>query len=238
MVLLNGIDTIAHTFSYNQKGHTIAVLGNGFYKIFPEENLNLYNQILKNDGLVISEYPPNEMANSNHFLERNRIVSGLSLGILVVEAAFRSGTSVTARLAQSQNRKVFTLPHEIWDSHGVGTNKLIKNGAILITSIDDILNELNLVELKKSHHNSYKPKRFAHTNNHTSIPTKNNNLQTKKPLLNNEFADIYNLINFSPISVNDLSKKSSSSINEVMYALFMLELNGYIKKVSGGYICT
>lgn len=108
-------------------------------------------------GLVISEYPPDTKCQSKYFLERNRIVSGLSLGVLVIEAVYRSGTSVTAKLAISQNKKVFALPHEIWNSHGTGTNRLIKNGAILVTDIEDILQEFkplrqlikNLNEIEK-----------------------------------------------------------------------------------------
>ena len=101
---LHGIDTIAHTYSYNQLGKTISVLGCGFDNIFPKENITLYKQILDNDGLIVSEYPPNAKHKSEYFLERNRIISGLSMGILVVEATFRSGTSVTAKLAHMQDR--------------------------------------------------------------------------------------------------------------------------------------
>lgn len=134
-------------YSYNQLGKTIAVLGNGFHHIFPEENIKLYKKILDNDGLVISEYPPDTKHQSKYFLERNRIVSGLSLGTLVIESAFRSGTSVTAKLAMLQNKKVFTLPHEIWNSHGIGTNILLRNGAIVVTCIEDIFQEIK--SLKK-----------------------------------------------------------------------------------------
>ena len=108
-----GIDTIAHRTTLQERGKTIAVLGNGFEHIFPKENMELYQQIIEQDGLVITEYPPEEKAKSDNFLERNRIVSGIALGILVIEAMYRSGTSVTARLAKQQGRKVFALPHEI-----------------------------------------------------------------------------------------------------------------------------
>ena len=115
--------------------------------IFPKENINLYKQILDSDGLIISEYPPATKHQSKYFLQRNRIVSGLSLGVLVIEATSRSGTSVTARLANLQERKVFAIPHEIWNSHGIGTNRLIKNGAILVDCTEDILQEFK--SLKK-----------------------------------------------------------------------------------------
>ena len=107
-----------------EKGGTIAILGSGFNNIFPKSNIELYKDIIKNDGLVISEYEPNESSKSINFLKRNRIVSGLSLGVLVIEAKYRSGTSVTARIAKEQGKKVFAIPHEIWSSYGRGTNRL------------------------------------------------------------------------------------------------------------------
>ncbi len=106
----------------------------------------MYKKILDHHGLIISEYSPDTKCQSQYFLERNRIISGLSLGVLVIEAVHRSGTSVTAKLAILQDRKVFALPHEIWNSHGLGTNALIKKGAILVTNTEDILKELNTLK--------------------------------------------------------------------------------------------
>ena len=144
-----GIDTVAHKSTLENKGYTIAVLGNGFNNIFPIENIPLYYEIINKNGLILSEYPPEEKAKSKNFLERNRIVSGLSKGILIIEAMYRSGTSVTSRLAKEQERKVFVLPHEIYDKNGVGTNKLIREGAILVTSVKDIISEFNEIEYKE-----------------------------------------------------------------------------------------
>ena len=144
--LARGIDTVAHAGSYNQVGKTIAVLGCGFNKIYPPENLDLYKKILDNNGLVVSEYSPDTEAQSSNFINRNRIISGLALGILVVEAKSKSGTGKTAKIAKKQGKAVFALPHEIDDLHGVGTNRLIKNGAILTTETIDILNTLKLVK--------------------------------------------------------------------------------------------
>ena len=235
-----------------EKGRTIAVLGNGFNHIFPKENMGLYNAILENDGVIITEYPPDIKSKSSFFLKRNRIISGLSLGILVVEAAYRSGTSVTAKLAKKQGRKVFALPHEIHDLHGVGTNRLIREGAILVTCTSDILCEFNqfkdfvdsniinnlntfnnsntldnLIDLKKKNHKLYSFSKVT-------LRIKENQ---KKKLKNTKFQDVYNLVNDSPISINTICKETSKSISEVSNILFMLELDGYIKKVAGGYIC-
>lgn len=272
---LNGIDTIAHLYSYNQPGKTIAVLGNGFHHIFPEENIKLYKKILDNDGLIISEYPPDTKCQSKYFLERNRIVSGLSLGTLVIEAAFRSGTSVTAKLALSQHKKVFTLPHEIWNAHGVGTNLLLKNGAILITCVEDIFQELTSLKKQSKKYKKIQKVDLSELNSkcslfqnfsnsvtycselemHTfhyqnldanpsilspdfSIPEKMDSLLLKKKTLNHtKFKEIYELISLKPISINEICKKTSKSVSEVSSALFSLELEGYIRKVAGGYIC-
>jgi len=107
-----GIDSIAHKTALKYGGKTIAVLPCGLNKIYPIQNMNLYYNILKNDGTVITEYELNTEAEYNRFLERNRIVSGLSMGILVVEAAYRSGTSVTARLGILQKKDVFCIPRK------------------------------------------------------------------------------------------------------------------------------
>lgn len=215
-----GIDTIAHQTTLQEKGKTIAVLGNGFKHIFPQENMELYEQIIKDDGLVITEYPPEEKAKSKNFLERNRIVSGLALGILVVEAAHRSGTSVTAKLARQQKRKIFALPHEVNDLHGVGTNRLIQEGAKIVTSTEDIIKEFSFLPYK--------------------IPPKEKEIKTqlsRKVCRNKEYNEIYQCITENPISLNEIYKKSSKSISEVNNILLMLELEGYIEKVVGGYRC-
>ena len=107
-----GIDAIAHKTALKYGGKTIAVLPSGFNNIFPKENMELYKQILNSNNTAVTEYASNTKANSKRFLERNRIVSGLSLAVLVVEAAYRSGTSVTARIALSQGKKVFCIPRQ------------------------------------------------------------------------------------------------------------------------------
>ena len=107
-----GIDSIAHKTAIKYGGKTIAVLPCGFNNIFPEENIDLYKEILENDGTTITEYELNSKAGYQKFLQRNRIVSGLSMGVLVVEAAFRSGTTVTARYALMQKRDVFCIPRK------------------------------------------------------------------------------------------------------------------------------
>lgn len=215
-----GIDTIAHQTTLQQQGKTIAVLGNGLKSIFPTENRDVYEQIIENGGLVITEYPPEEKAKSKNFLERNRIVSGLAIGILVIEAAYRSGTSVTARLARKQGKKVFALPHEINDKHGVGTNRLISEGAKIVMNTEDIIREFPFLQYK--------------------IPIKEKEIEIqkrRKTCENKEYNEIYQLITEKSISLNEVYQKSKKNISEINNILFMLEIEGYIEKVAGGYRC-
>ncbi len=215
-----GIDTIVHETTLQENGKTIAVLGNGFNHIFPKENINLYKKIIESGGLVITEYPLNEEARSKNFLERNRIVSGLSIGILVVEAAYRSGTSVTAKFARQQGRKIFALPHEVNDIHGVGTNRLIMEGAKIVTNVEDIIKEFPFLSYKKP---IEKEKAIIK--------------EVRKICKNKEYNEIYKLITQEPISIDEIQQKSNKNITQINHILFMLELEGYIKKVVGGYKC-
>lgn len=142
--MARGIDTIAHKTALKYRGKTIAVLPSGFNNIYPKENLELYEQIIANNGLIISEYMPEVEPSSNRFLERNRIVSGLSIGTLVIEAEYRSGTSVTARMTKEQGKLVFCIPGSLDNKKSIGTNRLIQNGANLVTKVEDIIENYNL----------------------------------------------------------------------------------------------
>ena len=245
-----GIDSAAHRGTLKAKGKTIAVLGSGFNNIFPKENINLYNEIIKNDGLVITEYEPNIEPSSNRFLERNRIVSGLSIGILVVEAAHRSGTSVTARLATEQEKKIFVLPHEIGDIHGVGTNRLIRNGAILVTSPKEIIEEFEFLKYKESKIKETnvvkktKRKNTMKNNNEKKSKVKETKTQSNsktekiiKKKVEKEYQGVYNLIFDGINSIDELCKITGLNVKDINNILFMLELEGNIVKTSGGYKC-
>lgn len=144
-----GIDKYAHLGALDANGKTIAVLGSGFQHIFPEENIGLYHRIIAENGTVITEYEPQVIPNSNHFPKRNRIISGISLGVLVVEAEYRSGASITAQYARKQEKPLFCIPSNIDSSKGIGTNRLIKEGAKLVTSVSDILEQINIKEQNK-----------------------------------------------------------------------------------------
>ena len=137
-----GIDTFAHMQTIKCGGKTVAVLGSGFNNIYPKENKQLYDLILKTGGAIISEYPPDSKMQKRNFPLRNRIVSGLSLGTLVIEATHRSGTSITANYAWQQGRKVYCIPNAINNKNSCGTINLLKKGAQLTTKPQEIIESL------------------------------------------------------------------------------------------------
>lgn len=209
--MARGIDTASHIGCLNAGGKTIAVLGSGFNHIFPEENIKLFHRIIENGGTVISEYGISAHPSSKRFVERNRIVSGLSKGVLVIEAKYRSGTSITADFARKQGKEIFCIAHSIDDNTGEGTNRLIKHGAHLVTELSDITEKfdiLNNVKLEKE-----KPKRY--------VPE--------------EYLEIYKCIENNINTVNEIIKKLGLSITEVSYKLTMMELDSLIYKDSGKF---
>ena len=205
-----GIDSYAHISTLEANGNTIAVIPSGHSNIYPKENQKLYNQILENNGLIITEYQENEKATSNKFLERNRIVSGLSLGTVVIEAAYRSGTSVTAKIAKEQGRDVFCIPGSLDNPKSIGTNNLIKEFAKIVTSPKDVINNYN----------------FLH-----KIEVNSNTLVEEQ--IPEEYKKIYSLITDIPININDIAKKSLLELREVSSKLTMLELDGKVVKLPG-----
>jgi len=149
--LAPGIDTFCHQMVVERNERTIAVLGTGLDEksIYPKENIKLARKIIEKDGCLISEYPAGTRGTQFTFPQRNRIVAGLSLGVLVVEAKERSGALITADWAKKYGRKVFAVPGPIHSSNSKGPHKLIKEGAKLVENANDILSELDLPEIKK-----------------------------------------------------------------------------------------
>ena len=142
--LAYGIDCMAQKAAVDAGGVTWAVLAGGLDKIYPATNLSLAKKIVATGGALISEYPEGAPSMKQNFIARNRLVSGLSDGVLVVEAAAKSGTQITANLALEQNKIVMAVPGEIYNENSGGTNNLLKVGATVVTSAEDVLNALNL----------------------------------------------------------------------------------------------
>jgi len=211
--MAKGIDTGAHIGALNANGKTIAVLGSGFKHIFPEENKDLFYRIINNGGAVVSEYEEDIDVFPQRFIERNRIVSGLAEGVFIVEAKIKSGTSITAEFARRQKKKVFCLAHGVEEKEGIGTNRLIKKGAKLVTCPEDILETLKI--------NVNIPKEKIEENNieKTSVPE--------------EYMPVYKYITEDSINIDELCKKTKMDIGSINYILTMLELEGLIKQLPG-----
>ncbi len=142
--MAKGIDGYAHQGALAKKGGTIAVLGSGVDVIYPKQNEKLYDCILAQNGLILSEYIPGAKPIARHFPARNRIISGLAKGVVVVEAKARSGSLITVDFALEQGREVFAIPGNLNNPNAAGTNRLIQQGAKLVTDVDDIREELDL----------------------------------------------------------------------------------------------
>lgn len=208
-----GIDSFAHIGCIEGTGKTIAVLPSGLNKIYPQENEKLLKTILENGGLIITEYEENEEADYNKFLERNRIVSGLAIGTLVVEGGHRSGTSVTANLAKLQGKKVFCIPSSLENKKGITPNKLIKEGAFLVTEVEDVINQYPELNFKRQEFEQ---------------------IDKKDESVENEYKEVYNALKYEKeLHINEIAKIVNLSINEVSYKLMMLELQDKIVSLPG-----
>lgn len=152
--LARGIDSYAHRGALLGKGMTAAVLGHGLSRVYPPENKILAQMILQKGGLLLSEYEPSEPPMKHYFPQRNRIISGLSLGVLIVEAAEKSGSLITAQAALDQNREVFVVGSRFDEKSFKGGNLLLQQGAKMVLSVEDILEEFPLLSLSKGNNGS------------------------------------------------------------------------------------
>ena len=204
--LAKGIDSVAHHSALEAGGRSIAILGCGLDIVYPAENANLARRII-HQGALISEYPLGTKPKAENFPRRNRIMSGLSLGVLVVEAGKTSGAMITAHLAAEQNREVFAIPGSILSPVSKGTNHLIQEGAKLVRDYTDILEELNLTAV--AHQIEMKE----------LIPPSD----TESILLKELAAE--------PTHIDEVCRSSGLSIATVSSTLTMMELKGLVKQV-------
>ncbi|MGD8112610.1 DNA-processing protein DprA [Vibrio sp. TRT 17S01] len=215
-----GIDGFAHDGALRRQGKTIAVLGSGLNHIYPARHKKLAQRILEN-GALISEFHPDTKPRPENFPRRNRIISGLSMGVLVVEAAEKSGSLITARYAAEQSREVFVVPGSIHNVMSRGSNLLIKQGACLVQNIEDILNEIDhLLEWSKSVTVPIQASLFEQIDSKEELP----------------FPQLLANVGSKATPVDILASRTHIPVQEVMMQLLELELLGHVVAVSGGYI--
>lgn len=208
-----GIDAASHKGALAATGKTIAVLGTGLNCIYPRTHQRLANEISAHGGALISEFPPETPPTPAHFPMRNRIISGLSLGVLVVEAAVRSGSLITARCALEQNREVFAIPGSIHNPLARGCHQLIRQGAKLVETAQDILEEIGML---------FTP------------PAKK---PTQEPVdLDPAHQRVLAHIGYEVTALDVVILRSGLTASEVSSMLLPLELRGYVRAVSGGYV--
>jgi len=206
--LARGVDGLAHQHALNTGGRTIAVLGSGVDVIYPPEHRKLAEAISEN-GAVISDYPMGTKPEGINFPPRNRIISGLSLATIVVEAGDRSGALITADFAVEQGREVFAVPGNVLSPASRGTNRLIQKGACAMTSPQDVLDTLDLSNMKSS-----KPSEKVLPSDSTE-------------------SKILQILDYEPIYVDEICNKTGLPIEKVTAALTMMELKGLIQHVGG-----
>ncbi len=210
--LARGIDTVAHNAAIKYRGRTIAVIGSGIDVIYPPENKNLSNKISEYGG-IISEFDMGTQPDAGNFPRRNRIISGISLGTLIIETGVEGGAMITASTALDQNRDVFAIPGNITEKRSIGCNVLIRDGrAKLVTSIDDVLIEL-----------APKLKPILKGGHETKVDI-NLSLFEKK---------IYDILDDNPIHIDILAEKIKMSTADALVSLLNLEFKGLVKQIPG-----
>ena len=200
-----GIDTIAHQSCLDAGGKTIAVLGCGVDIVYPAANRNLYEKIIEFGGAVVSEFPPGQFVLKGLFVARNRIISALSHGVMIVEGAKDSGSLITARYAAEQGKDVFAPPSPITSDMSAAPNLLLKQGAKLVTTVEDIYEEFDM----------------------KITPKKKEDILEK---LSKEEKEIFILLNEKPQLIDNLLFKLKKPINQVLNILSLMEINGVVEK--------
>lgn len=215
--LAYGVDTIAHKTALKNQGKTVAILGSGINNIFPTANIKLAQEIIKN-GALISEYPLKAPALKPYFPWRNRIISGLCLATIIIEAPEKSGALITARFALEQNREIFAIPGSIFNKNSIGNHHLIKQGAKLVSQIEDILEELKLTNL-------FKNSKLKKIQKSPSVKFGNEKEKNIYQLFSEE----------NSLAIDKIIEKSNLSPEDVLIVLTTLEIKGLLKNIGGSY---
>ena len=250
--LAMGIDGIAHNAAIEEQGRTIAVLGCGLNYIYPPENEWLFHKILEKGGCIITEYPPNMEPEKGHFPSRNRIISGLADAVLVVEANYRSGSSITAKYAKEGGKIVYAIPNTIYATEGIGTNRLIREGAVLVSCPEQIIENIkfmgNVIESnvnleisnngkKRKEKKIKKVKKRKNKSDGKENETKEieDNKKSLSEIMPKEYLKVYRILSDQPLHINEIAKKLEKSINEVIPVITMMEIEGYAYQPQTNY---
>ncbi|WP_417530632.1 DNA-processing protein DprA [Marinobacter lipolyticus] len=211
-----GIDGAAHAGALDAGHPTLAVIGSGFDRLYPSQHRKLAERII-DQGLLISEYPPGVRARAAHFPQRNRIISGMSRGVLVVEAGLKSGSLITARLALEQGREVFAIPGSVHSPVARGCHHLIKQGARLVETVDDVLEELGAW---------WSPSLVAESAE---------SQQALATDLDAREIAVLKALGYDPQSTDQLCSETGLPADQLMQSLLLLELQGLVSSVPGGF---
>ncbi len=254
--LARGIDGAAHQGALAANGATMAVLGSGLNNIYPHCHQSLAQTILEKGGVLLSEFFPYALPKAAHFPRRNRIISGLSLGVIVIEASLRSGSLITAAYALEQGREVFAVPGSIYNRLSQGCHALLKEGATLIENCEDVIQELSFCSNPISNRmlaNNVFFDKFAKglvstvKQGHTLIdPNEGQGMKLHKvnpiqqPLniatLDSQDVKLVECLGFETTSVDTLIARTGLRVDKLLARLLILELQGYISVVPGGYV--
>jgi DNA processing protein len=221
-----GIDSVAHAAALDAGGSTVAVAGTGLDVVYPASGRELAERI-RGQGALVSELPPGTPARRAHFPSRNRIISGLSLGVLVIEAGLRSGTLITARLAATQGRDVFALPGSIHNPLAKGCHRLIREGARLVESVDEILTELAPLAGQLA----------SRLQGELAAPDRSSlEMAAADPQfeLDAEYRRLWSCLGHDPTTVDSIIEQSGLTARAVSAMLLMLELRGMVEAHPGG----
>lgn len=211
-----GIDAAAHEGGLDAGRGTIAVCGTGLDRLYPKSNRALGERILE-EGLLVSEFPPGTPPRAENFPQRNRIVSGLALGTLVVEAAYRSGSLITARLASEQGREVFAIPGSIHNPLSKGCHRLIRDGAKLVESAQDVIEELGPLAGVKA-----------------ASARHNEGVQATEEVIDPAYESLLEKVGYDPTPMDEIVARTGMTTDVVSSMLLILELQGKVEAAPGG----
>jgi len=231
-----GIDGAAQRAALQAGGATIGVLGCGVDVIYPPRHASLYRELLTGQGLLLSEHPPDTRAHPRFFPRRNRLITGLAQGVLVVEAAEKSGSLVSARLALEQDREVFAIPGSIHNPQSTGCLRLIRQGeAALVRDVDDMLSDLAPWQLPPSRANSAAPAKLMQPGEEPrALPPLSASNQA--PIENAPDSPLLAALTDAPTPVDLLVDLTGQSVAELQLGLLELELDGWVAQTTGGWV--